>query len=71
MGDATFRKKAEAALAERTKAATLIFVSHSLAAVRKNCVCGAVLNDGAVTYFPQIEDAIQCYTEICNGKQHH
>ena len=71
VGDATFRKKAEAALAERTKAATLIFVSHSLAAVRKNCVCGAVLNDGVVTYFPQIEDAIQCYTEICNGKQHH
>ena len=71
VGDATFRKKADAALAERTKEATLIFVSHSLSAVRQNCVCGAVLNDGVVTYYPAIEDAIHSYTEICNGKQHH
>lgn len=70
VGDATFRKKAEMALAERTKSATLIFVSHSMAAVRKNCTCGAVLDNGKVTYYPDIEDAIQSYTEVCNARQH-
>lgn len=70
VGDATFRKKADQALADRTKSATLIFVSHSLVAVRQNCICGAVLDNGKVTYYPNIEDAIQSYTEVCNARQH-
>ncbi|MDO5531771.1 ABC transporter ATP-binding protein [Sutterella sp.] len=69
VGDATFRKKADAALKERTKSATLIFVSHSMTAVRQNCTCGAVLHHGELQYYPEIEDAIKHYTDICNGKQ--
>ena len=68
VGDAPFRKKAEAALKARTENSTLIFVSHSLAAVRQNCVCGAVLHRGDLTYYPQLEDAIKHYSDICNGK---
>lgn len=69
VGDATFRTKAEAALKQRTKNSTLIFVSHSMASVRHNCVCGAVLYQGQLTYYPQLEDAIKHYTEICHAKQ--
>lgn len=69
VGDATFRAKAEAALKQRTKNSTLIFVSHSMASVRHNCVCGAVLYQGQLTYYPQLEDAIKHYTEICHAKQ--
>ena len=69
VGDATFRKKADEALKERTKQATLIFVSHSMAAVRQNCVCGAVLHEGKLTYFPEVEGAIERYTEVCNARQ--
>ena len=69
VGDATFRAKAEAALKQRTKDSTLIFVSHSIASVRHNCVCGAVLYQGQLTYYPQLEDAIKHYTEICHAKQ--
>lgn len=69
VGDATFRVKAEAALKQRTKNSTLIFVSHSMASVRHNCVCGAVLYQGQLTYYPQLEDAIKHYTEICHAKQ--
>lgn len=69
VGDATFRTKAEAALKQRTKNSTLIFVSHSMASVRHNCVCGAVLYQGQLTYYPQLEDAIKHYAEICHAKQ--
>lgn len=69
VGDATFRKKASRALKERTSQATLIFVSHSISAIRKNCVEGAVLNGGKLTYYPLLEDAIRHYSEICNAKR--
>lgn len=69
VGDAVFRKKANQVLKERISSATLIFVSHSMAAVKQNCVCGAVLDQGKLTYYPLIDDAIAHYTEICNGKR--
>lgn len=69
VGDAAFRAKAAKALKERTAQSTLIFVSHSTAAVRQACVCGAVLNGGTLVYFPVLEDAIKHYSEICNAKR--
>ena len=69
VGDAAFRAKAAKALKERTAQSTLIFVSHSTAAVRQVCVCGAVLNAGTLVYFPVLEDAIKHYSEICNAKR--
>ena len=69
VGDATFRAKATRALKERTAQATLIFVSHSTAAVRQACVCGAVLNAGTLVYYPVLEDAIKHYSEICDAKR--
>lgn len=69
VGDATFRAKATRALKERTAQATLIFVSHSTAAVRQACVCGAVLNAGTLVYYPVLEDAIRHYSEICDAKR--
>lgn len=69
VGDATFRRKADVALEAKKATSTLIFVSHSMGAVRQNCVCGAVLNAGRLEYFPDVEDAIRSYTEICNAKR--
>ena len=69
VGDAAFRAKAARALKERTGQSTLIFVSHSTIAVRNACVCGAVLNEGSLVYYPILEDAIKQYSEICNAKR--
>ncbi len=69
VGDATFRKKANEEIQKRTSSATLIFVSHSMVAVKQSCVCGAVLYDGKLSYYPELNDAIQHYAEICNGKR--
>ena len=69
VGDATFRKKASEEIKKRTSSTTLIFVSHSMAAVKQSCVCGAVLYGGELSYYPELTDAIQHYAEICNGKR--
>ena len=69
VGDAVFKKKADQALKEKASSSTLIFVSHSMAAVKQNCVCGAVLNAGHLEYYPDVNEAIQEYTDICNAKR--
>ena len=69
VGDVTFREKAKEALKSRASNATLIFVSHSMLSVQKFCVCGAVLYKGQLTYYPELNRAIQHYAEICNGKR--
>ena len=69
VGDAAFRLKAQQEIAKRIKIATLIFVSHSIAAVKTFCQAGAVLNNGELTYFADINEAIKFYTEICNAKR--
>ena len=69
VGDAAFKKKADQALKEKAATSTLIFVSHSMAAVKQNCVCGAVLNAGQLVYYPDVNQAIKEYTDICNAKR--
>lgn len=69
VGDAAFKQKADQALKEKASTSTLIFVSHSMSAVKQNCVCGAVLNAGQLTYYPVVDDAIKAYTEICHAKR--
>ena len=36
-----------------------IFVSHSMPQMREMCEAGAVLENGRLTYHPDIEDAIR------------
>ena len=58
VGDAAFRRKSEAVLAERLNHAGAIFVSHSMSQLRKICTAGAVIEEGRLTYYPEIEEAI-------------
>jgi len=39
-------------------------VSHSMADLKKLCDVGVVLNDGILTYFDKIDDAIKYYHEL-------
>jgi len=58
VGDAAFRRKAAAVFRDRMQAASAIFVSHSLPLVRRLCSAGAVLENGELTYYPDVADAI-------------
>lgn len=58
VGDAAFRKKSRAVFRERMKAAGAVVVTHSMGEVRALCTAGAVLENGILTYFEDVEDAI-------------
>lgn len=57
-GDASFRSKAQRVFRERMKNAGAIFVSHSLGQLRETCEAGAVLENGRLSYYDDIDDAI-------------
>ena len=58
VGDAAFKRKSRLAFLERMEHAGAIVVTHSMRQLRKFCQAGAVLEDGTLTYYDDIEDAI-------------
>ncbi|TGN59373.1 ABC transporter ATP-binding protein [Paracoccus liaowanqingii] len=58
VGDAAFKAKSNRVFNERMTHSGAIVVSHSIGMLRKTCDAGAVLEDGKLTFFNDIEDAI-------------
>jgi len=58
VGDASFRKKADALFAARVKQSAAIMVTHAIGQVRRLCHHAAVLEDGHLYYYTDVEDAI-------------
>ncbi|MVO18528.1 ABC transporter ATP-binding protein [Parasedimentitalea huanghaiensis] len=58
VGDSAFRRKSAAIFKARMQNANAIVVTHSLIEVRNLCNAGAVLENGYVTYFDDVEEAI-------------
>ena len=61
VGDAAFKRKSRIAFLERMEHAGAIVVTHSMRQLRKLCQSGAVLEDGTLTYYDNIEDAIDAH----------
>ena len=57
-GDAAFRSKSQRLMEDRLATAGLIFVSHSETQSKSMCTSGAVLENGAITFFDDVNDAI-------------
>jgi len=57
-GDERFRERCRVALAERRDAGTLVMVSHDRQTLRDYCTTGAVLDQGRLTFFSTIDQAI-------------
>nr|MDA3888120.1 ABC transporter ATP-binding protein [Allgaiera sp.] len=53
-----FREKSTRVFRDRMRDAGAIFVSHSMGAMRDMCEAGAVLENGHLTYYDDIEEAI-------------
>ncbi len=64
VGDARFRRKSEALFADRMSKSAAIYVAHSMSSVRRLCRHGGVLENGKLTWFDDIEDAIEHYKSI-------
>lgn len=67
VGDSGFKKKSGAVFRERMKDAAGIFVSHSIGTVRELCKAGAVLENGQLTYFDDVEEAIERHNFNMDG----
>lgn len=63
VGDASFRRKSRLVFEERMRGAGSIVVTHSMSEVRALCTAGAVLENGELTYFEDVEDAIAQHHE--------
>ena len=63
VGDARFRAKCQQAFELRRETGSLIMVSHSFPTLRSYCTMGAVLSNGTMKLFEDIEDAIVLYKE--------
>ena len=63
VGDAEFQKKAIGKMQDVSKSGgrTVLFVSHNMAAVKKLCLKGIVLENGMVKYSGGINDAVEQY----------
>jgi len=58
VGDAKFKRKSRAVFQDRMQSSGAIFVSHSIGMLRDMCQAGAVLEDGRLTYYEDVNDAI-------------
>ena len=59
VGDAAFKAKSNRVFSARMEKAGAIVVSHSPKTLRDLCEAGAVLEDGRLTYYHDIEDALR------------
>jgi len=58
VGDTNFKRKSQQVFKERLAGSDVIMVSHSPATLRAYCQTGIVLEDGKLTYYDNLEDAI-------------
>lgn len=63
VGDAAFKRKCHAAFRERTATSDIIMVSHNTGAIRNYCDAGIVLENGGMTWYDDIEQAIAVHDE--------
>ncbi len=60
-GDAAFIERSRALFLDRIGEAGAIFISHSVAQIRAMCSAGAILENGRLRYFDDVEKAIWAY----------
>lgn len=63
VGDANFKKKCKRVFEEKLQNSDIIMVSHANESLKEYCSTGIVLEDGGLTYFANIDDAIERHDE--------
>ncbi len=68
VGDHAFREKSRALFQERVKTSSAILVSHEMGQIRTFCDAAVLLEDGHLTYFEDVEEAIEAHLEVIKRK---
>ena len=66
-GDASFRSKSTKVFNDRLMQSGLVMVSHSDGLVRSMCTSGAVLENGSITFFDDVEEALEVHNRNLRG----
>ncbi|EKE74304.1 ABC transporter ATP-binding protein [Celeribacter baekdonensis] len=61
VGDASFRRKSEAVIRDRLKNSGAVMVSHSLGLIASLCNAAAILEDGKLTWYEDVDRAIRVH----------
>lgn len=69
VGDANFRAKSSAVFKDRMQKSGALFCSHSMPMVKQLCDMGAVLEDGRLTMYDDVQDAIEHHQENMAAKK--
>jgi capsular polysaccharide transport system ATP-binding protein len=64
VGDARFQEKSRLAFKEQLPRSRILMVSHSMPALREYCQSGLVVDSGRLTFFDDLEDAIERYQQL-------
>lgn len=69
VGDAAFKQKSEALFTERLRVSSAIMVTHALGQVKRLCDHAAVLEDGILTYYTDVQEAIYHHQRLMKTGQ--
>lgn len=64
VGDAAFKRKSKAVFRNRMESSGAILVSHNMRELREFCNAGIILDQGRLTYFEDIEEAIESHQAL-------
>lgn len=65
-GDARYREKFRMAFEERRANASVILVSHNEQTIRRNCDMAAILHEGGLTLYEDLQEALREYNFLQN-----
>lgn len=66
VGDAHFKKKCEYTFKSKAERSSLIMASHDIDIIRNFCTKGLLLENGKLTVYDDVEEAIQLYSQPLN-----
>ena len=69
VGDSSFRYKSEEIFARRMQKSGAIMVTHALGQVRRLCQHAAVLENGRLYYYTDVEEGLAHHKELQGGKE--
>ena len=69
VGDAAFREKSELLFAERITQSGAVMVTHNMAQVKRLCTLAGVLEDGRLSFYDDVDEAIAHHQELMKASR--
>ncbi|MHA6265351.1 ABC transporter ATP-binding protein [uncultured Aliiroseovarius sp.] len=66
VGDASFRKKSMAVFRDRMESSGALLVTHNLRVITNVCDAACILEDGKLTYYEDVTEAVEVHRQIAN-----